>query len=193
MPRANFAFVRVAAGMPAPDRDAKGAAARGAGTACGGTRGSDPAPSVARRNGAQQARPPRPGPGPLPHGRGGGGEGADRQAQGRTLPLRSAGETYFISRARWRDPRRAQWRDCSMRAATRPTAMRSPSRCEDDRHHFRFIVSPEDAGFGRPPTRSPASFCPTWKRTWHAPRLGRDRPLEHRQSPRPYSRPRHRR
>ena len=53
-------------------------------------------------------------------------------------------------------------------------------RCEDDRHHFRFIVSPEDAaqmsdlkGFARELMRQAG------ERSRHQARLGRGRSLEH--------------
>ena len=60
-------------------------------------------------------------------------------------------------------------------------------RCEDDRHHFRFIVSPEDAsemadlkGFARD-LMSSGREGPR-----HQTRLGRGRSLEHRQPARPH-------
>ena len=72
-------------------------------------------------------------------------------------------------------------------------ARRFAERCEDDRHHFRFIVSPEDAAEMadlRAFTRELMARCREGSR--HQAGLGRGRSLEHRQSahPRPHPRPR---
>ena len=67
-------------------------------------------------------------------------------------------------------------------------------RCKDDRHHFRFIVSPEDAGEMtdlRAFTRDLAQQMES--RSRHAARLGGRRSLEHRQPSCPSSRTRRRR
>ena len=42
-------------------------------------------------------------------------------------------------------PETARTPGCSMRDRTMPTSAAFAERCEEDRHHFRFIVSPEDA------------------------------------------------
>ena len=64
-------------------------------------------------------------------------------------------------------------------------------RCEGDRHHFRFIVSPDDAS----ELESLRSFTRELMnqglaRSRHAARLGCRRPLEHRASPHPHPRAR---
>ena len=60
-------------------------------------------------------------------------------------------------------------------------------RCEDDRHHFRFIVSPDDAvGDGRPEGLRPRSHRTGREGPRHQTRLGRRRSLEHRASARPH-------
>ena len=64
-------------------------------------------------------------------------------------------------------------------------------RCEDDRHHFRFIVSPEDAGAdGGSPDLHARADGRCRARSRHQARLGGRRSLEHRQPARPCPDPR---
>jgi len=59
--------------------------------------------------------------------------------------------------------------------------------CADDRHHFRFIVSPEDAAeLADVSDLHPRTDDRYGKGSRHWSRLGRGRPLEHRQSPHPH-------
>ena len=74
------------------------------------------------------------------------------------VPLGAAGQAHRLSQARRRDPRRRRRADvrCAIGRCRRASAF--AERCEDDRHHFRFIVSPEDAGRdGGSAAPSPAS------------------------------------
>ena len=85
--------------------------------------------------------------------------------------------------------------NCSMRPETRRTAELSPNAAKDDRHHFRFIVSPDDAGeLSKLAQLHARTHGPGLARSRHAARLGRHRPLEHRASPYPHpcARPRRR-
>ena len=109
------------------------------------------------------------------------------------LSFGAAVQTFCLSRARRRHPRRARapMFDASSDDAD---AKSFAERCEDDRHHFRFIVSPEDAsetGELRTFTRElmvDAERDLGTRLDW----VG-GRPLEHRQPARPCPGPRPRR
>ena len=79
-----------------------------------------------------------------------GDEGAGRASPGHALPLGAAAQAYRLSEARGRHPRRR--RRAHVRRRFRQADERAfAERCEDDRHHFRFIISPEDGGRARGP------------------------------------------
>jgi hypothetical protein len=105
--------------------------------------------------------------------------------QGRAFGLRRLMPTSLISSA---TASRATVRKAVMFDADSDRADDAgfAERSKDDRHHFRFIVSPEDAGRDDRPARLHARpRAPNGSRPRDAARLGRGRSLEHRQSPRP--------
>jgi hypothetical protein len=66
-------------------------------------------------------------------------------------------------------------------------------RCADDRHHFRFILSPEDGAELEDLRTHAAPHGPHGGRPGHGPRLGGRQPLEHRQPAHAHRRARTRR
>ena len=174
-----------------PQHGRGGPSRRASSTRCWGRRARPAMPRRARPAGAVlRGRPlelrPRPGrlqpqpavqPGP-PRRR----EGARRPPSGRAFrsaPL-SAHLSYLKREGVTRDGEKA--RDVRRRRPIAPTTWPSPSAAKDDRHHFRFIVSPEDAGEMtdlKAFTRDLAQQMES--RSRHPARLGRRRSLEHRQ------------
>ena len=75
----------------------------------------------------------------------GGDQGARRPASRQPLPLGAAPQTHQPISSATASPATAQTPACSMRDSDAADERAFAERCEDDRHHFRFIVSPEDA------------------------------------------------
>ena len=73
-----------------------------------------------------------------------GDESARRAPPRRAVPIGAAAQAHRLSQARGRDARRRGRAHVRRAPPTTADERAFAERCEDDRHHFRFIVSPED-------------------------------------------------